>query len=205
MRMEVIHGSRVVPKAEHAALLNGVSDRMRIRGEQSRLQRRAMRLQDAPERRSVARAITAVEERLVKAFWTIARQPLGTSPYASPRCGLDYVHDRADIFARYADAPGNKWESEQLKPGAPSSKEITASEVAQEWPLLIHDEALRKLLVVVVTVKRGDPGRRIAWESIRPRLGSMKNDPQRTLQWRYREALRIIVSELTLARLAFQG
>lgn len=205
MKMEVIHGSRTVPKAEQQALLVSVSQRMIARNEHARERRRAHRLQAAPERSSVARAADAVEERLVRAFWTIARQPLGgASPYAASRCGLEYVHDRADIYARYADAPGNKWESEDLKPGTPSSKEITASNVALDWPLLIDDEALRRLLVVVATTKRGDVRRRVSWERIRPQLASMKNDPQRTLQWRYKEALRIIVSELTIARLAPQ-
>lgn len=205
MRMEVIHGSRVVPKAEQQALLIGVSDRIRQRQDQSRLQRRASRLGDLPERTSVAKAMLAVEERLVKAFWTIARQPIpvnATAPRAAVRCGVDYFHDQTDSLARYADAAGGKWDSVAPRPSLPSSRAIDEANQTLDWLLMVDDEQLRRLLVVGATSKRGDAGRRIGWERLRPSLPQYSGVTIRTLQRKYQEALRIIVTELTIARMS---
>lgn len=203
MRMEVIEGSRVIPKAEQRAVLLAMTERFRQRQEISRLQRRADRLIGAPDRVSVAKAMLAVEERLVGAFWTIARQPLGmVNPAGNGRNGLEYFHDREDVHARYADAAGGKWESVAPRPSLPSSKDIDAANAALDWLLLIEDEKLRRLLVIGATSKRGDAGRRISWERLRPSLPEYSGFTIRTIQRRYQEALRIIVSELTIARMS---
>ena len=49
--------------------------------ESSRMRRTVDRLSYAPDRLSTAKAMLAVEQRLVKAFWTIAKQPM---PRLSP-------------------------------------------------------------------------------------------------------------------------
>lgn len=203
MRLEVIHGSRVVPKAEQQALLIGVSERMRHRGEQSRLARRLARVDTLPqERRSVERAILAVEEQIVKAMWTIARQPLGkVAPLAAKRNGLEYMNEDTDAYSIYRDAPGGKWDSIAPRPALPSSKEISSADRVQQWLLLVEDERLRKLLVVGATNKRGDAGRQINWERVRPHLQEWSGYTLRTLKGQYREALRIIANELTLAEI----
>lgn len=171
----------------------------------SRIQRRVERLPDAPDRQSVARAILAVEDRLVRAFWTIARQPIpvnASAPRQAQRCGIDYFHEQVDSFARFVDAAGGKWDSVAPRPSLPSSKAIDEANRTLDWLLLITDESLRKLLVVAATSKRGDAGRRMNWMLVRLKLPEFSQMPVRTLKWRYREALRIIVSELTLARVA---
>lgn len=202
MRQVTIMGSRVLPEAEAAAIRAQVSERMRQRAAEL-LRGRVSRLPEVPERRSVAAAALAVEERLVKAFWTIARQPLGaSSPIASGRCGIEYFHDRADVHARYSDAAGGKWDSIAPRPSLPSSKEIDAANSALDWLLLIDEEDLRRVLVIGATSKRGDAGRRINWIRLRPSLPGYAEVTVRTLQRRYQEALRIIVSELTVRKIA---
>jgi len=204
-----IRRSRQAPKLVDASgkaiaqtTLIEASDRFRAR-QAERLNGRVSRLPQAPDRRSVAVAMLAVEVRLVKAFWTIARQPLGkVAPLASRQCGIGYVHDRADTHARYADAAGGKWEAVAPRPSLPSSKDIDAANEALDWLLLITDESLRRVLVVGATSKRGDIGRRIAWARIRSGLPNYREATIRTLQRHYLQALRIIVTEMTLARIA---
>lgn len=172
-----------------------------IIAERDRLKRRAERLRDAPDRRSVARAMLAVEERLVKAFWTISRQPMRQlSPCDANRNGVSYIHDRLDIHARYTDAPGGKWETLAPRPSIPGPGEIDSATEALDWLLLVS-ERYRKILVVGATSKRGDAGRNISWNRLRIHLPEHKDCTTRTLQDRYRTGLREIVTELTLARI----
>lgn len=200
IKMEVIENGRPVPKEQHSAVLLETSARFRQR--QSLMQRRLSRLPDAPDRQSVAKAMLMVEIRLVKAFWTIHRQPLGkVKPIDARRNGIDYIHERADSYARYADAPSGKWETAAPRPSLPSSKDIDAASEAIEWLLLIENEPLRKLLVIGATSKRGDAGRRINWIRLRPSLPEYSEMSLRSIQRRYHDALRTIVNELTLARI----
>lgn len=207
VRMDkVTYGSRELTGDAAVALRISVSERMRARQVQRHANRHDHRPKDVPDRQSVEIAVIAVETRLVKAFWTIARQPIAANaaPRSPGKCGLEYFHDPSDILARYADAAGGKWESEAPRRSLPSSRAIDEANAAIEWLLLIPDENMRRLLVAGATSKRGDMKRRIPWPRIRPSLAGMSDVPQRTLQWRYKEALRIIVSELTLAPLARQ-
>jgi hypothetical protein len=154
-----------------------------------------------PERQSVAIAMLAVEERLVKAFWTIARQPArNLGPGLLGKCGLDYMPEGGDLGG-FTDAAGGKWQSVAPRPSIPSGKEIDAASEALDW-LLFVDEGRRKVLVMGATSKRGDTGRQIPWARLREGRKELGGWSTRTLQGRYREALRIIVNELTLARLA---
>lgn len=196
MRMEVIVNGRTVPKAEQSAVLLGATERFHARRLQRRLERTKERLAHSPERQSVAIAMLAVEERLVKAFWTIARLPGAGSSLG--RCGIPYVHEASDIHARYVDAAAGKWEAPPPRPSLPSAKDIDSANAALDWLLLIEDEGLRKLLVVGATSKRGDAGRQINWGRIRAGLRDLGEIPARSLNFRYQEALRIIVNELTI-------
>lgn len=201
MKMEVIHGSRTLAKDEGRALVLSVSARMRAR--KARAEKRHAGF---PERQSVAIAMLAVEEHLVKALWTIARQPLGKiAPLMSAKCGIEYIHERSDIHAIYADAAGGKWDSVAPKPAIPSAKEITAANQVQDWLLMIEDEGLRKLLVVGATAKKGDAGRQIPWRRVMHSMPEMRDVSLNRLNARYQEALRIIVNELTIARMRNLG
>ena len=203
MKMEVLVNGRAVPKDQALAVLLATSERMRARSLQRRLERTVKRHENAPERQSVAIAMLAVEEHIVKALWTIARQPLGKiAPLAASRCGIEYFHDRMDIHSIYADAAGGKWDSIAPRPAVPSARDITQANRVQDWLLLIDDERLRRLLVVGATSKRGDAGRRINWERLRPSLAEYGGVTVRTIQRSYDEAIRIIVNELTFARVA---
>lgn len=204
MRQVTVMGSRQLGPEEAVAVRLEISRNFRVKQESNaRVQRRIARLPDCPERRSVAQAMLSVEIGLVKAFWTIARQPLGGAmPVAANRCGLDYFHDRTDTHARYADAPGGKYETIAPRPSLPSARDIDLANKALDWLLLIDEEGLRKLLVVGATSKRGDAGRNISWPRIRQTMPELGGYTVRTLKHKYREALRIIVSELTLAKVA---
>jgi hypothetical protein len=197
----VHHGGKELPAAQGSALLLDISVKINARRLQRRVERATRRNEGFPERQSVAIAMLAVEEHIVKALWTIARQPLGKAgPVLIGRCGIDYLHDRSDIHSIYADSPGGKWDSVAPRPALPSSKEITAADRVQDWLLLIDDENLRKLLVVGATSKRGDAGRQINWIRIRQGMRELDGIAARTLNFKYQEALRVIVSELSLAR-----
>lgn len=203
MRMEVIENGRPVPKELHSAALISASDRFRARQLQGRLQRTIKRHQHSPERQSVAIAMLAVEEKIVGALWTIARQPLGAhAPIASSRCGIDYLHDRLDIHSIYTDAAGGKWDSIAPRPSLPSAREISLADRVQDWLLLIDDEGLRKILVYGATTKRGDAGRQVNWTRVRAMMPELNGVAMRSLNARYQEALRLVVAELTLAKIA---
>lgn len=197
----VVHGGRELDTEQGHVLRISASARFRLRQLEQRLARSDRRNSDVPERHSVATAMLAVEERLVKAFWTIARQPArNIGPQLLDRCGLDYTPDTTD-FSGYADAAGGKWHSIAPRPAIPSGKEIDDANGALDW-LLYVDDAKRKILVVGATSKRGDCGRQINWARIRQGMPELVGLSTRTCQGRYREALRIIVNELTLAQLA---
>lgn len=201
VKLEVHENGRTVPSERASAVLIDASARFRARQAQRRIDRTQKRHAEAPERQSIAIAMLAVEDRLVKAFWTIARQPARRiAPSMLGRCGIDYIPDRSDLTG-YADAAGGKWESVAPRPPIPGGKEIDAANEALDW-LLYVDEPRRKLLVVGATSKRGDVGRQINWMRLRNGMPEIRDMSRRTLQRRYTEALRIIVTELTIARLA---
>lgn len=203
MKIELFENGRAVPKERHSAVLIDASRRFEARYLQRRLERVKDRHRDSPDRMSVAIAVLAVEEKIVTALWTIARQPLGkVAPLSLGRCGIDYVHDRSDVHSIYADAAGGKWDTVAPRPSLPSAKDITEADKVQDWLLLIDDERMRKILVIGATSKRGDAGRRIPWPRLRPSLPEYKEITVRTLQRKYDEALRIIVTELTIARMS---
>ena len=197
-RLVVVQGGRELSPEDGQAELLRVSSSIRAKSSSP-----VVRPVDTPDRRSVAHAMLMVEIRLVKAFWTIARQPLGkVAPLSARRNGIEYYHDRQDVHARYADAAGGKWESAAPRPALPSSKAIDEANEALDWLLFIPDEGLRRLLVVGATSKRGEIRRGIPWPRLRPSLPSYGGVTVRTMQRHYLQALRIIVTEMTLAHLS---
>jgi hypothetical protein len=201
VKLIVVHGGKELTTDQGDALLLGIGAKMDAKRLQRRLERIDRRHEGFPERRSVAVAMLAVEEQIVKALWTIARQPLGrVAPIASGRCGIDYVHDRGDVHSIYSDAAGGKWDTIAPRPSLPSAKDITIADKVQQWLLFITDESLRKLLVVGATSKRGDAGRQISWRRICKGMNELDGVSLTRLNARYQEALRIIVNELTVAR-----
>jgi hypothetical protein len=203
----VVHDrGKELPTEQGNVLLLDISARYEARRLQRRLERTMERHQGSPERQSVAIAMLAVEEQIVKALWTIARQPLGrVAPVSNGRCGIDYIHDRSDVHSIYADAAGGKWDTVAPRPSLPSAKDITQADRVQEWLLYIEDEGLRKLLVVGATLKRGDAGRQISWRRICKGMPELEGISLTRLNARYQEALRIIVNELTVARASNLG
>jgi hypothetical protein len=199
--MIVVHGGRELSADQGNALLLNLSARLDARRLQRRLERTVRRHEGSPERQSVAIAMLAVEEQIVKALWTIARQPLGKiAPLVSGRCGLDYIHDRSDVHSIYADAAGGKWNTVAPKPSLPSAREITVADRVQDWLLLIDDQELRKILVYGATSKRGDAGRQINWIRVKGAMRELDGFTLQTLKARYNEALRIVVDALTVAK-----
>jgi hypothetical protein len=150
----------------------------------------------------VAKAIKAVEQRLVKAFDVLSRSQRNPSPREASQHGIGYMLEREDKWA--AAVEGGGWLSVEPAPPPARAREVTEADEALEWLNLIPSEAQRRLVAVVAISKHGDTKRRIPWPRLRHKLGGMSLDPQRTLQWRYRDGLRTIVTELTLARLARQ-
>lgn len=211
MKMILVENGRTIPKAEAQAVLLEVSRTFRVRQAErlDRVEKRYQRNGCAPERASVSRAMIAVEDRLVRAFWTIARQPAQVGPKTSfdkdgdlrlGHSGLGYFPEPGDLTG-YQDAAGGRWDSVAPRPPIPGSKEIDQASAALDW-LLFVDEPRRRVLVAGATSKRGDSARQINWTRLKHGMPDLKDYSSRTLHGRYREALRIIVNELTLARLA---
>jgi hypothetical protein len=156
-----------------------------------------------PEDKSVmGRAALAIEGRLVRAFATIARQPIdraSTAPRAASRNGVDYFHEKVDSLARFVDAAAGRWESvDTSRPAHPSPAAIDDANEAIEWLLLIDDEPLRRILVVGATSKRGDVKRRIQWDRLDSLLPQWADRTPKTKRRAYDKALAIILEELTI-------
>jgi hypothetical protein len=195
--MIVQRGSRTLEgdEAKAALLEAGRSDDVRQAAED--------REPSEPEDRSaMGRAALAIEGRLVRAFATIARQPIpvnATAPRAARRNGLDYFHENVDSLARFIDAAAGRWESvDKSRPSLPSPVAIDDANAAVDWLLLIEDESLRRILVVGATSKRGDVKRRIQWERLRVSLPQWSDRSTKTMQRAYSKAIGVILEELTL-------
>jgi len=204
MRMEVIHGSRVVPKAEQQALLAGVSDRIRDRNEmriqQATAVRRSHHLALEHERDSVKRAMLAIEQRLVEALWVLARLPTKGARGFSNRNGIDYMLDKVDQYAN-AVANGGKWDLPPEKPPVPSGKAIDAMYDPLEW-LSWLGRLDGKMVAAAAASRRGQMRANIRWQWVKTQVPEMADMSSRTLEYRYKNALRDLVAELTFRKAA---
>jgi hypothetical protein len=204
MKLEVIHGSRSVPKAEQHALLVSVSQRVRAKAEQTELSRQARRiarLNGPTERVSVKRLMLSIEDRFVRGMWVLELALMAEGARAhSGRNGVNYFHERSDVHSIYADAPGGKFDSVAPRPALPSSKEIDAANEAKTWVKFLPPFEARILSVGALT-KRGDAGRRVKWDLVRHRLPEAGGYSLRGLQSVYERALRTIATEMTLGKI----
>jgi hypothetical protein len=194
VRQVTIHGERVLGAEEAAILRVEISRTFRAR-QQQRLESRVSRFARCPERLSVAKAMFAVEQRLVEALWTLARLPNDRGIGFAQRNGVGYLDERSDLYAN-AVANGG-WLTVPPKPAPPSAKAIDAMHEPMDW-LAMLDRSQAKLLTEGAMSRRGDMANPVRWSRIRKKL-ELEHLTVRTLQRRYEAALRIIVSELTIA------
>lgn len=189
----VVHGSRTLSPDEADALLRHISAAIQSR---SLIGRRYDRIEDKvrPERRSVERAMLVVEEAFVKAMWVLQRTTGDDRPAGfEGNTGISYIAENVDRIGQ-AVANGG-WIMPAPRPAQPSSKEITAAENAHLWVRFLEPLPARVLTVGAMS-KRGDAGRRVNWNRVRPRLPELDGYTVRSLQGIYTAALRSIVVKL---------
>lgn len=196
MRQVTVMGSRTLSPEEAAAVRMEVSRSFRQRQEQS-FERRVQRVAHCPERMSVAKAMFAVEQRLVEALWTLARLPNDRGVGFASRNGVGYLEERADLYAN-AVANGG-WLTVPPKPAPPSAKAIDAMHEPLDW-LRFLDRPIAKLLSEGAMSRCGDMANPVRWSRIRKKMG-LEHLTVRTLQRRYEGALRDIVAALTERRM----
>lgn len=195
MRMEVIENGRPVPKELHSAALISASDRFRERQDRKSQIRAMARRPARDEMASVRFAMRAVEQRIVRGLWVLEISQSTDGPGSAKRHGIDYMRERLDHFA------AGEWQHGPSRPPVPSNREIDAAKEAQGWIEWL-DEDQARLLTIAAMSKRGDRERRVNWERVKSRLPQIVDAKIRGLQDRYDRALRVIVAELTYARIA---
>lgn len=183
--MEVIVNGRAVPKAEAAAVLLDVSNRLRARQPRPRIDR----LPDAPERRSVARAILAVETRIVAAFWVLDRSTSNPCPKHPSRHGIGYPLEREDKWA--AAVAGGGWLSQEPPAPPPSAQEIDAADEPMEWLALLEKEQAA-IVAAGARSKQGDVMRKVNWRRVRNQFPHLDHWSSDRLSRVYRAGLRTI-------------
>lgn len=187
-RIVAVQGSKVVSGAEAKSVVIEASRVFRQRAEE-RLNRRLKRLPACPERLSVAKAMFAVEQRIVEALWTLARLPSDRGIGYASRNGVGYLDERADLYANAVAAGG--WLTVPPKPAPPSGRAIDAMHEPLDW--LRHlDRAQAKLLTEGAMSRRGDMANPVRWSRIRKKL-EMEHVTIRTMQRRYKQALRDLI------------
>lgn len=190
MRMVTIVGSKTYTGAEATALRVDVSRRMASRHE-AKLARRTERLAHCPERLSVAKAMFAVEQRIVEALWTLARLPNDRGIGFASRNGVGYLDERADLYANAVAAGG--WLTVPPRPSPPSARAIDTMHEPLEWLRLLEREQA-KLLSEGATYRRGDMANNINWNRLKARFPQYAGLTIRTVQRRYEQALRDLVA-----------
>lgn len=186
LKLITVYGSKVLDDDEARALRLAKSASISARP------RHQTRLAQAPERRSMHRAMLAVEARIVDACWTLARLPMGKGNGWPPRNGIDYVHDDLDMWAA-----GIHWAAPRPKPAPPPAKSIDAMVEPLGW-LQLCDRRDARVLAMGATSKRGDVFRYVNWGEVRERLPELKGYSRRSLQKFYTDGLRCIVIELSI-------
>lgn len=197
MRMVTIHGSRTLDGEEALALRLAASESLRRHS--GRMAVRAQRIEHLPiERRSVERAMLAVEEQFVKGMWVLQRAMTSDGHRDKGRCGLPYFQEALDRYAQAIEKGG--WDVPPPRPAVPTGKEIDAANATQGW-LNYLDPVEARVLTVGAMSKRGDAGRRVNWARVRLRLPELADYSTRHLQGIYTRALRNVVAELSLRRM----
>lgn len=193
-RLLVVHGGKELPAEQGNALIRELSERLDARRLQGRLERLNKRHGHTPERLSVEKAMLAVEEKIVKAYWVLARLPDDKGLGYARRNGLDYMMDRADKWAEAV--AGGGWLSRPPRPGPPSAEAIDAMHKPLEWLCWLEYSDARVLAAGAIW-KRGDAGRNVNWVRVKGSRRELANFTVDQLKVKYRQALRTIVAELT--------
>jgi hypothetical protein len=197
VRMVAIVGSQEFSGKDATAVILDASNAFRQR-QAERLSRRVHRINGSPERLSVQRAMLAVEDRLVHALWVLARLPNERGVGYATRHGIDYTPDRVDRYAEAVAAGG--WRDSAPRPAVPSAKAIDQMYEPLSW-LKFLDRTTARLLTVAAQSKRGETACNISWGRVRQTLPELKDYTTNRLHRVYRDGLRTIVNELTLARM----
>lgn len=184
MKMETIYGSRTFKGDEGLAVRLEVSARM-MRSDR-RVARRVERLAYTPDRLSVAKAMEAIERRLVDALWTLARLPNDRGVGFARRHGVGYLDERADLYAN-AVANGG-WLTNPPPPPPPSGKAIDAMDEPLEW-LRLLERSRAKLLSEGAMSRCGNMENPVRWRHIQAKL-QLTGVTIRTMQRWYESALR---------------
>jgi hypothetical protein len=196
MQMQVVHGSRIVPKAEHQALLMAVSERRRAKFEREQQMRAlARRPKSGEDSTEMKIAIRSVELRIVRGLFVleISLPPEGVP--SARQHGLEYMVEREDHYL------AGRWLHTAPRPAVPSPKEISAAEAAVRWIDALPEEEDRRFLRAAAQSKKGERGRGVAWERVISRLPHLAQTSPRTLQERYQRCLRLIVADHMLRQM----
>lgn len=188
MRMVAIVGRSEYRGEEAKAVVLAASRSFRDRAE-AHIDRRIRRFNGCPERLSVAKAMFAIEQRIVEALWTLARLPNDRGIGFAQRNGVGYFHDYADKVEQ-AKAAG--WLTTPPKPSPPDARAIDAMTEPLEW-LRLLERGNAKLLSEGAMSRRGDMANPVRWSRIRKSL-EMEHLTIRTLQRRYEQALRDLIA-----------
>lgn len=198
MKMEVIENGRSVPKELHSAVLIGASERFHARYDATRLARRLERAEHLPvERRSVARAMLAVETRIVEAYWVLGLSTSNPLPRESSRNGIGYLFEQSDQDARYSDAASQNWQSVIPRPPVPSGREIDDADLALEWIRLLSREQA-EIVSSGARSKRGDVNRRVNWIRVRAQMPKFLEWSAQRLRRSYADGIRQLAAQVTL-------
>lgn len=191
MRVETIYGSQTLKGAEGLALRVEVSRRMAERHE-AKLERRVTRLSGCPERLSVAKAMFAVEQRIVEAYWVLGRSTTSPGPRRQSQHGIEYMLERDDKWG--AAVAGGGWLNERPAPPPATSQEVDRADRALEW-LVLLDKQTASVVAAGARSKQGDAKRRVNWIRVRNQLPNCALWSASMLHRTYKNGLRIIASE----------
>jgi hypothetical protein len=187
---------RPVPKEEGKSLVLAWSAEQREKAEREAQLKALARRPKCEDNVALRLAMRSVEHRIVRGLWVLELSLPGDGPRPAAKHGLDYMNDRSDVDARYADSAGGQYYSPTPKPEIPSNREIEAAREAKSWIEGLDAEQARMLNIAALS-KRGDRERRINWGKVFERMPHLSQTPLRTLRERYDAALRAIVAELT--------
>lgn len=193
-RLVVVHGGKELGAEEGAMLTLSASARMRARQLQRRLER-SQKDNPSPERQSVAIAMLAVEERLVKAFSVLGRSTPNPGPRHQAQHGVAYMMESVDKWAEAV--AGSGWLSQEPPDPPATPNEVDASDEALEW-LAFLDRETANIVSAGARSKRGDVRRRISWIRVKQQNAEFAKYTADRLKKMYDGGLRQIAGRVRL-------